>query len=274
HVSDYSLTRTACQLSKEGRSVPLGAVGFIELVEVGDAFSGGRKLFDKVSFKVPDGERVALVGANGVGKTTLLGLIAETDEPLHGLIRVVGRLARMPQLVHDPRSSTTVRELLMAQAPIALARAGVELLAAERSMTTKPSEEAGSAYGDAIHRWDELGGYDLEVSWNAACKDAVGEPFDTVGPRIAHTLSGGELKRVLLEALFRSDADVLLLDEPDNFLDVLGKEWLEQAMSASRKTFLYVRHDREFLGNTSTQVVTLEARHAWTHPASFGSYEA
>jgi ATPase subunit of ABC transporter with duplicated ATPase domains len=248
-------------------------VGFIELVEVGYAFPGGRTLFDKVSFKVPDGERVALVGANGVGKTTLLGLIADPDERHGGLIRVVGRLARMPQLVHDPRSSTTVRELLITQAPIALARAGVELLAAERSMTTNPSEEAGSAYGDAIHRWDELGGYDLEVSWNAACMDAVGEPFDAVGPRIAHTLSGGELKRVLLEALFRSDADVLLLDEPDNFLDVLGKEWLERAISTSRKTFLSVSHDREFLGNTSTQVVTLEVRRAWTHPASFGSYE-
>jgi len=66
---------------------------------------------------------------------------------------------------------------------------------------------------------------------------------------------------------------VVLLDEPDNFLDVAGKEWLEQSMIASRKTILYVSHDREFLGNTSTQVVTLEAKGAWTHPAPFASYE-
>jgi ATPase subunit of ABC transporter with duplicated ATPase domains len=248
-------------------------VGFIELVDVGYGFPGGRALFQRVSFRVPDGERVALVGANGVGKTTLLRLIADADEPHEGLIRTIGRLARMPQLVHDPRSSATVRELLMAQAPVALARAGAALVAAEQTVTTNASEEAGSAYADAIHRWDELRGYDLEIAWNAACLAAVGEPFESVGPRVAHTLSGGELKRVLLEALLRSDADLLLLDEPDNFLDVLGKEWLEQAMSGSRKTFLYVSHDREFLANTSTNVVTLEARGAWTHPASFASYD-
>jgi ATPase subunit of ABC transporter with duplicated ATPase domains len=247
-------------------------VGFVELVEVGYAFPGGRTLFDKVSFKVPDGERVALVGANGVGKTTLLRLIAEPEDRHQGLIRVIGRLARMPQLVHDPRSSATVRELLMAQAPVALARAGTALLAAERGMTT-PSDATGTAYADAVHRWGELGGYQLEVSWSAACMAAMDEPYDAIGPRVAHTLSGGELKRVLLEALFRSDADVLLLDEPDNFLDVIGKEWLEATMAASRKTILYVSHDREFLGNTSTQVVTLEAKGAWTHPASFGTYE-
>jgi ATPase subunit of ABC transporter with duplicated ATPase domains len=248
-------------------------VGFIELVDVGYAFPGGRTLFDKVSFKVPDNQRVALVGANGVGKTTLLRLIAESDEPHNGTIRIIGRLARMPQLVHDPRSTATVHELLLAQAPVGLVRAGGALVAAERNMATNPTEAAGAAYADAVHRWSELGGYQLEVTWNTASVAAMGEPFDAIGERIAHTLSGGELKRLLLEALFRSDADVLLLDEPDNFLDVLGKEWLEQSMSASLKTILYVSHDREFLGNTATQVVTLEAKGAWTHPASFGTYE-
>src|SRR6202022_5127435 len=109
-------------------------VGFIELVEVGYAFPGGRTLFDKISFKVPDAERVALVGANGVGKTTLLRLIADADGAHHGLIRVIGRLARMPQLVHDPKSAITLRELLITQAPVALARVGAALVAGERAM--------------------------------------------------------------------------------------------------------------------------------------------
>jgi ATPase subunit of ABC transporter with duplicated ATPase domains len=251
----------------------LTRVGFIELVDVGYAFPGGRTLFDKVSFKVPDGERVALVGANGVGKTTLLRLIAEPDETHQGLIRVIGRLARMPQLVHDPQSPATLRELLLAQAPVELARVGAALMAAERTMQADATEAAGVAYADAVHRWGELGGYELEVSWNAACMTAMGEPFEAIGTRVAHTFSGGELKRILLEALFRSDAEVVLLDEPDNFLDVVGKEWLEATMTASRKTILYVSHDREFLGNTSRQIVTLEAKGSWTHPASFGTYE-
>ena len=248
-------------------------MGFIELVEVGYAFPGGRTLFDKVSFKVPDGARVALVGANGVGKTTLLKLIAHADDGHTGLIRVIGRLARMPQLIHDPGSSVTLRELLIGQAPVALARAGTALVASERTMQADPTQAAAIAYADAVHQWGELGGYDLEVSWNAACMAAMGEPFDVIGPRVAHTFSGGELKRILLEALFRSETDVVLLDEPDNFLDVSGKEWLEATMNASRKTILYISHDREFLGNTSTQIVTLEARGSWTHPSPFASYE-
>ena len=143
-------------------------MGFIELVEVGYAFPGGRTLFDRVSFKVPDSARVALVGANGVGKTTLLRLIADADEGHQGLVRVIGRLARMPQLIHDPKSSITLRELLITQAPVALARVGAALVAGERAMQVNPTEAAGIAYADAVHQWGELGGYDLEVDWNAA----------------------------------------------------------------------------------------------------------
>src|ERR1700682_5359909 len=270
--------RNYFQYSSPARGSGLGGpysnrMGFIKLVEVGYALPGGRTLFDKVSFKVPDGARVALVGANGVGKTTLLRLVADADEGHKGLVRVIGRLARMPQLIHDARSPVTLRELLIAQAPVELARAGATLVAAERTMQATSTQAAGIAYADAVHRWGELGGYDLEVGWNAACMAATGEPFEAIGARVANTFSGGELKRILLEALFCSNAEVLLLDEPDNFLDVLGKEWLEAAMSASRKTFLYISHDREFLGNTSTQIVTLEAHGTWTHPASFASYE-
>jgi ATPase subunit of ABC transporter with duplicated ATPase domains len=248
-------------------------MGFVELSEVSYAFPGGRVLFEKVSFKVADLQRVALTGANGAGKTTLLRLIAEPDTDRVGTIRVIGRLARMPQVVHDVKSPATVRELLLAQAPLTLGRAGRALVEAEQQMAAGASEASGTAYAEAVHRWGELGGYDLEVTWNAASIAALQEPYESVDNRVASTLSGGELKRLLLEALLRSDADVLLLDEPDNFLDVRGKEWLEQAMVAGKKTILYVSHDREFLANTSTQVVTLEAKGAWTHPAPFASYE-
>src|SRR6202158_2978468 len=190
----------------EGAAPYARHVGFIELVEVGYAFPGGRTLFDKVSFKVPDGERVALVGANGVGKTTLLRLIADPDEGHKGMIRVIGQLARMPQLIHDPKSPITLRELLITQAPVRLARVGAALVAGERAMQTSPTQVAGIAYADAVHQWGELGGYALEVDWNAACMAATGEPFEAIGARVANTFSGGELKRILLEALFRSHA--------------------------------------------------------------------
>jgi ATPase subunit of ABC transporter with duplicated ATPase domains len=74
--------------------------------------------------------------------------------------------------------------------------------------------------------------------------------------------------------LLRSDYDVLLLDEPDNFLDVPGKRWLESELRASRKTMLFVSHDRELLAATATKIVTVEASGAWTHGSGFAGYHA
>ncbi len=86
------------------------------------------------------------------------------------------------------------------------------------------------------------------------------------------TLSGGEQKRLALEVLLRSDADVLLLDEPDNYLDVAGKEWLERAIAATPKSVLLVSHDRELLAACADRVVTLEGRSAWVHGGSFATW--
>jgi ATPase subunit of ABC transporter with duplicated ATPase domains len=103
---------------------------------------------------------------------------------------------------------------------------------------------------------------------------AFDEPFDKVGHRLVRTLSGGEQKRLALEALTRSDAPVLLLDEPDNYLDVPGKRWLERTINDCPKTILYVSHDRELLANTATKVVTVEAHSAWVHGGGFATYHA
>ena len=91
------------------------------------------------------------------------------------------------------------------------------------------------------------------------------------------TLSGGEQKRLVLEALLRGPDEVLLLDEPDNYLDVPGKRWLEERLRESAKTVLFVSHDRELLASTATRIVTVElgagrATRAWTHGGGFASY--
>ena len=94
----------------------------------------------------------------------------------------------------------------------------------------------------------------------------------TSASRPVGTLSGGEQKRLALEALLRGDDDVLLLDEPDNYLDVPGKEWLEEQIRQTKKTVLFVSHDRELLEQTKAKVVTLEGRGAWTHGATFATW--
>ncbi len=88
--------------------------------------------------------------------------------------------------------------------------------------------------------------------------DAIGVPYERAQYRDVATLSGGEQKRLALEALLRGPDEVLLLDEPDNFLDVPGKRWLEERLRESVKTILFVSHDRELLARTAGRILTVE----------------
>ena len=101
-------------------------------------------------------------------------------------------------------------------------------------------------------------------------------PYDQCRWRQLATLSGGEQKRLVLEALLRGLDEVLLLDEPDNFLDVPAKRWLEERLVETPKTVLFVSHDRELLARTATRVVTLElgaaGNTAWVHGGGFETY--
>ena len=101
---------------------------------------------------------------------------------------------------------------------------------------------------------------------------ALGVPYDRCKYRELSTLSGGEQKRLALEALLRGPDEVLLLDEPDNYLDVPGKRWLEERLLDTRKTILFVSHDRELLGRVADRVVTVEGGTAWVHGGGFVSY--
>ncbi len=240
-------------------------MGSIQVSHVGWRRPGGAELLRDVSFVVGNGDRVALVGANGVGKSTLLRLIAGEVTATAGTISIDGRLGVMRQLVGD--TEQTVRDLLVSVAPQRLQEAAARLAGAESTAAGEPMR-----YATALAEWGDAGGYDAEVFWDACCTKAVGEPYSELEQRLLRTFSGGEQKRLVLEALLRSDYDVLLLDEPDNFLDVPGKRWLEAELRASRKTMLFVSHDRELLAATATKIVTVEASGAWTHGSGFAGY--
>ncbi len=111
------------------------------------------------------------------------------------------------------------------------------------------------------------------MRWDVCTTAALGLPFDRARWREVRSLSGGEQKRLVLEALLRGPDEVLLLDEPDNYLDVPAKRWLEERLRESPKTVLYVSHDRELLARTATHVVSLElgatGNTAWVHGGGF-----
>jgi ATPase subunit of ABC transporter with duplicated ATPase domains len=235
------------------------------------AHPGGNLLFSDVSFHVAPGVHAGLVGANGVGKSTVMKILAGCLEADEGEASTEGLVGYMPQDVGLGPEQRTVRELLLSLAPVALRRAGAEVARHERDLAAG-EPNAGVALGAAIADWSSLGGYQLEGSWDASCRRIVRAPFDPLAERLATSLSGGERKRLVLDLLLASDDEVLLLDEPDNFLDVPAKLELELAIRSSRKTVLLISHDRDLLANALDAIVTLEAGGAWVHGASYATY--
>jgi ATPase subunit of ABC transporter with duplicated ATPase domains len=237
------------------------------------AHPGGDLLFSELSFKITPGQHVGLVGANGVGKSTLFRILAGQLPSDDGDVDI-GTFAYMPQDVGvGPDSGRTVRELLLEAAPARLRSAGERMIAAERELSAGADPGgAGMRLGEAIGDWSELGGYELEGQWDAACRRIVRAPLDEVGPRETAQLSGGERKRLVLEVLFSSEAAVLLLDEPDNFLDVPAKLDLEARIAASKKTVLLISHDRDLLGAACNAILTMESNTCWLHGGSYRTY--
>ena len=234
------------------------------------AHPGGNLLFEGVSFKLAPGDKAGLVGVNGIGKSTLMRILAGELEATEGEAGAGGRVAYMAQDV-GTSGGDSVRELLLSCAEPRLAAIGARMARSERALAAG-DDLAGVELGAAIGDWSDAGGYELEGRWDAVCRRVVGEPFDALASRPAVTLSGGERKRLVLELLFGSDAQVLLLDEPDNFLDVPAKLWLERLIAGSPKTVLFISHDRELLAGAARSIVTLEGNGAWVHGGSYASY--
>lgn len=249
----------------------------LEVNGVSYTLPDGRPLLNDVSFRVGDGARVALIGPNGTGKTTLLRIIAGELATADGSVSASGRLAVMSQFIGKLRGSETVRDLLASVAPERLRQAVRTLDAAELAMMETDDEPTQLAYAQALADFGDADGYEYESTvWDTVTTSALGVPFQRAQYREVNTLSGGEQKRLVLEALLAGPEEVLALDEPDNYLDVPAKLWLEQRLVESGKTVLLISHDRELLSSVPTAIVTLEpgpaGATAWTHPGTYRSW--
>ena len=262
-------------------------MGHVEVAHLSHALPDGRVLIEDASFRVGEGTTAALVGPNGAGKTTLIRLVAGDAAAQSGTVGFSGGLGVMRQFVGAIRAAETragqsdtgsitgqssVRDLLLSVAPPRLRQAADRLDAAELVMMERDDETTQLRYAAALAEWGDAGGYDAEVHWDACCLAALGSGYEQTRWREVGTLSGGEQKRLVLEALLRGPAEVLLLDEPDNYLDVPAKRWLEQQLATTTKTVLLVSHDRELLANCAQRIITVEDKSVWVHGGGFATY--
>jgi ATPase subunit of ABC transporter with duplicated ATPase domains len=251
-------------------------MGHLEAAHLEYYLPDGRVLLGDASFRVGEGAVVALVGANGAGKTTLLRLMAGELQPHGGTVSVSGGLGVMRQFVGSVRDERTVRDLLVSVAQPRIREAARAVDAAEHLIMTVDDEAAQMKYAQALSDWAEARGYEAETVWDMCTMAALGVSYEKAQWRLVRTLSGGEQKRLVLEALLRGPDEVLLLDEPDNYLDVPGKRWLEERLRETRKTVLFVSHDRELLSRAAERIVSVEPSPAgsdvWVHGGGFGTY--
>jgi len=251
-------------------------VGYIDISAISLTLPDGRPLLDEVTFRVGAGSTSALIGPNGAGKTTLLRIVRDDQAPDAGVVTIDGGLGVMDQFVGHGEAGQTVQELLVRVAPRRIRAAAESLEAAENALIERDEHDTQMRYATAIAEYADAGGYEHETVWDQCTIAALGVPFERARYRELVTLSGGEQKRLALEALLRGPDDVLLLDEPDNYLDVPAKRWLEQQLRETPKTVLLVSHDRELLARAADRIVTLEpggaGASAWVHGGGFGSY--
>ncbi|MFG2645725.1 ABC-F family ATP-binding cassette domain-containing protein [Streptomyces sp. NPDC048370] len=251
-------------------------MGHVEAAHLEYYLPDGRVLLADASFRVGEGAVVALVGANGAGKTTLLRMISGELQPHGGSVTVSGGLGVMPQFVGSVRDERTVRDLLVSVAQPRIREAAKAVDAAEHRIMTVDDEAAQMAYAQALSDWAEVQGYEAETVWDMCTTAALGVPYDKAQFREVRTLSGGEQKRLVLESLLRGTDEVLLLDEPDNYLDVPGKRWLEERLRETRKTVLFISHDRELLARAAQKIIAVEPGPAgsdvWVHGGGFETF--
>src|ERR1700722_4261935 len=247
-------------------------MGHVEAAHLSHVLPDGRLLLSDVSFRVGDGQVAALVGPNGAGKTTLMRLVSGDLTAQSGTISSSGGRGVMRQFVGGIRDESTVRDLLLSVAPDRVREAAAALDAIELLMMERDDEPTQMRYARVLTEYNDAGGYDAEVHFDACCVAALGIDYERCKWREVATLSGGEQKRLVLESLLRGTDEVLLLDEPDNYLDVPGKIWLEEQLAATPKTVLLVSHDRELLAACAQRIITVEDRHVWVHGGGFATY--
>ncbi len=233
---------------------------------------GDRVVFSGLDLSIEAGNRIGIVGANGSGKSSLLGLLAGLEAPSRGAVERQGRLivAYLPQEAPVPVAETVLGEAMASRTDISTLRDEMIHLEHRLAHPGPDAEQALERYGECQAAYEGLGGYELESRARAVLHGLGLEEEEQ--QRAPTELSVGQVRRLELSKLLLQDADLVLLDEPTNHLDLAAIEWLENHLLQSARTLCLVAHDRRLLERVCDRVVELEAGRVEVYDGSYSSY--
>ena len=230
----------------------------------------GENLLQDLSFEIEEGERVAILGRNGCGKTTLFKIITGEMDYDGGEVYVNPnkKLGMISQIPHFPLGYTVEDVLRSAFREILAAKKKMEAL--EKAMEQGATQEQLKTYDALVARFQAGGGYDMDVEVDKICNGLGITPAQR--PQLFDSLSGGEKTRINLARLLLEKTDILLLDEPTNHLDLNSVEWLETYIKTFKGTVLAISHDRYFIDQIAQRVIEITEGHAEFYTGNYSFY--
>jgi ATP-binding cassette subfamily F protein 3 len=239
---------------------------------------GGNPVLSEIDLEIIEGERIGLVGENGGGKSTLFRLLAGRETPTSGVISRKRNLTigYLIQETDPAQSSATIFEVVSAASP-ELSQLPVRMSELEARMSDPAiandaanMERILAEYGRLQERFDALGGYTLGHRVEEVLQ-GLGFGSDWYNVEVG-TLSGGEKKLVNLACILLRQPDLLLLDEPDNHLDLNAKAWLEHYIATYPGTVMIISHDRQLLDHAVKKIFELEDGAISTYAGNYSYY--
>ena len=237
---------------------------------------GVKPLFDNVSFVINDKDRIALVGKNGAGKSTMLKIICGLQKPTSGNVAIPNdtTIGYLPQVMNLQDDTTVREETQKAFADISHMKERVDRLNAELAERTDYESES---YMELVQkftaeheRYMMMGAenYEAEIERTLTGLGFMRSDFD----RPTSEFSGGWRMRIELAKILLRRPDVLLLDEPTNHLDIESIQWLERFLQQSAKAVVLVSHDRAFINNVTNRTLEITCGHVTDYKVKYDEY--
>ena len=242
----------------------------ISVKNVKKFFVIGENLLEDLSFDIQEGERVAILGRNGCGKTTLFKILTGEMDYDGGEVYVNPnkKLGLISQIPRFPAGYTVEDVLRSAFTELTSAKRKMEAL--EQAMAQGATAEQLREYDALVNRFQSGGGYDMDVDVDKIC-NGLGITA-AQRPQEFDSLSGGEKTRINLARLLLEKTDILLLDEPTNHLDLSSVEWLESYIKSFKGTVLIISHDRYFIDQVAQRVIEITDGHAEFYTGNYSFY--